>query len=489
MTVEAVPFVIDLRVAAGVLRRRALIILGGILFGALVAAAILLFVPPRFDGRAMMLIRTSTGLDPTAMVKDKMGALSELMPSSLGLGGGSEEELATELALLQSRAVLGAVVDSLSLEIIPKKPDRVPPSSMVDSVRLTGRFKPVKVPLVAGVNRFPNATIWAKQSGEIKLMDREDAIDEVAERLSVRKAGGGAVELTYRARDSISAARVPNLVAAIYMVRRKTVDRGLNQRRLEFLAAKADSVRGDLRHSADVLADVAKRAGAGATPEIQGRALAEETGALEAKLSELKASEAALDSFVNASTQRGFDPRRLAGVPDLLKSPAVNELVSQMAKVETDRTVLLATRPETAPQVVALGRARDSLAGQLMPLATSFRQSLARQRASIEHDLGILHDQISRLPGQAAAVAKEQAEMTRLAAMNAGMGAQVLTARLAALAEGGDVRLIDDAVSPRRVTFPRPLPTIALCLVGGIILGFVIALMGVPLAAERNVIA
>lgn len=487
MTVEAVPFVIDLRVAADVLRRRALVILGGILFGALVAGAILLFVPPRFDGRAMMLIRTSAGLDPTAMVKDKMGALSELMPSSLGLGGGSEEELATELALLQSRAVLGAVVDSLSLEVVPKQPDRVPASAIVDSVRLTGRFKPVKVPLVAGVNRFPNATIWAKQSGEIKLLDREDAIDEVAERLSVRKAGGGAVEITYRGRDSISAARVPNLVSAVYMVRRKTVDRGLNQRRLEFLAAKADSVRGDLRRSADILADVSKRSGAGATPEIEGRALAEQTGALEARLSELKASEAALDSFVNASGQRGFDPRRLAGVPDLLKSPAVNELVSQMAKVETDRTVLLATRPETAPQAIALARARDSLAGQLMPLATSFRQSLARQRASIEHDLAILHDQISRLPGQAAAVAKEQAEMTRLAAMNAGMGAQVLTARLAALAEGGDVRLIDEAVSPRRVTFPRPLPTIALGLVGGAIVGFVLALIGVPLAAPSRI--
>ena len=109
MTVEAVPFVIDLRVAAGVLRRRALVVLGGIILGALAAIAILVFVPPRFDGRAMMLIRTSQTLDPTAMVKDKMGALSELMPSSLGLGGGSEEELATELALLQSRAVLGAV--------------------------------------------------------------------------------------------------------------------------------------------------------------------------------------------------------------------------------------------------------------------------------------------------------------------------------------------------------------------------------------------
>src|SRR5262249_12736225 len=148
-------------------RRRALVVLGGIVAGTLVALAVLVFVTPRFDGRAMMLIRTSSSIDPTAMVKDKMGALSELMPSNLGLGG-SDEELATELALLQSRAVLGAVVDSLSLEVIPRSPSRVPATALVDSVRLTGRFKPIKVPLVAGVNHFPNAAIWAKQGGEAR---------------------------------------------------------------------------------------------------------------------------------------------------------------------------------------------------------------------------------------------------------------------------------------------------------------------------------
>jgi uncharacterized protein involved in exopolysaccharide biosynthesis len=281
----------------------------------------------------------------------------------------------------------------------------------------------------------------------------------------------------------VTAQQVPNLLTAVYMFRRKTVDRGLNQRRLEFLAAKADSVRGDLRQSADVLASVAGRSGSGATPDIAARALAEETGALEAKLSEIRASEAALDSVVATTPGRVLDPRRLAGVPDLLRSPALNDLVGQIAKVETDRTLLLASRPESSPQAVALAHARDSLIAQLLPLATSYRQSLARQRASIERDLGVLHAQLARLPGQSAAVAKEQAELARLSAMNVGMGAQVLSARLAALAEGGDVRLIDEAVAPRRVTFPRPIPTIVIGLVGGALAGLVVVLLGVPVTA------
>jgi uncharacterized protein involved in exopolysaccharide biosynthesis len=231
MTAEPVPVVIDLGVIAGAVRRRARLVVLGIVVGGLTAAGILVFATPRFDGRAMMLIRTSA-VDATSLVKDKLGTLGELMPSNLGLGGGSEEDLATELALLQSRAVIGAVVDSLRLEVIPRTPSRVPPTSVVDSVRDVSRFKPLKLSVVPGVNRMPQAIVWAKRGAEIKLLDREDAIDDVASRLTVRKTGGGAVDIVYHARDSVTAREVPNLLAAIYILRRKTVDRGLNQRRV-----------------------------------------------------------------------------------------------------------------------------------------------------------------------------------------------------------------------------------------------------------------
>jgi tyrosine-protein kinase Etk/Wzc len=480
MTAEAIPLAIDLAAVAAVLRRRVLAAAAGVLLGALVAAAILWLVPPRFDGRAMILIRTSAP-DASAMIRNRLGALAELMPSSLDLGGGAEEELATELALLQSRAVLGAVVDSLRLEVVPRSPSRVPPAAMIDSLRFSSRFAPVKRTLRPGANRLPEGMVWARYGGDVKLFDREDAIDELAKRLSLRKTGGDAVEIGYSARDSNTAAEVPNLVAAIYMARRKTVDRGLNQRRLEFLVAKADSVREDLRRSADALAGVAERNGTGAAPDIIAKALADQIGTLEAKLSEIRAGEVSLDSLVDAVRVRHVDARLLAGFPDLLRSPALNDLISQIAKVETDRTVLLASRTATSPQAVALASARDSLAAQLLPIASAYRQSLARQRQSVERDLAALQTQLGRLPGEAAAIVKEQAEVTRLSQLNAGMGAQVLEARLAALAEGGDVRLIDAAVMPRRVAFPRPLPTIAVCLAVGLLAGVAVALFGGPL--------
>ena len=62
------------------------------------------------------------------------------------------------------------------------------------------------------------------------------------------------------------------------------------------------------------------------------------------------------------------------------------------------------------------------------------------------------------------------------------MGSQLLEARLAAISEGGDVRLIDEAVAPRKVAFPRPSITFAICIVLGLALGISAALVYVPRA-------
>lgn len=212
---------------------------GGVVSGLAVAFAIVLFVPARFDARALVLVRTQeTG---AGAIAGKLGALAQFAPG--GLGGALKDELETELAILQSRAVAGIVVDSLRLQLRIKSPEHSPSVALVDSLQLTGRFRPVAVSLVAGVNTLPQGKIWLKTGApavRAKMMDREDAIDWVDDNFEARKQGGDVVRISFRARDSVTSAAVPNLAIATYLGRRKTVDRGLNQRRLEFLAAKSD---------------------------------------------------------------------------------------------------------------------------------------------------------------------------------------------------------------------------------------------------------
>jgi hypothetical protein len=60
---------------------------------------------------------------------------------------------------------------------------------------------------------------------------------------------------------------------------------------------------------------------------------------------------------------------------------------------------------------------------------------LSRQRASIERDLGSVACATGPTSRPERGRSERQAELARLSAMNVGMGAQVLSARLAALAE------------------------------------------------------
>ncbi|HEY0994977.1 MAG TPA: hypothetical protein VGD77_03200 [Gemmatimonadaceae bacterium] len=477
------PVVLDVGAALAILRRRQRWVLVTAALGLAMGLAVLLLAPSRFSGRTLLLIRTAP--DATSLVARRAsGGLAGLLPGGLG---GSDEELATELTLLSSRSVVGAVVDSLRLQAIPAR-DHVQPREIVDSLRLPGRFRPVSVTLAPGKNAVAGGVVWARQEAKVKLVDREDAIDAVQERLSVVRAGGDAVELRYAARDSLTAAQVPNLAAEVYIVRRRTVDRGLNQRRLEFLAAKDDSVRLELQRSASALAGAQERSGGGADPQDAGKALAERLSLLDQRISEIRAGERALDSLLEGARSGRVDARAIAGFPDLLRSPAVNDIVSQVARLDMERTVALSRSAPGAPQVQALARARDSAVAQLLPIASTYRSSLARQRLSLERDRDELRRQIGRMPRQGVGVLQERAELERLAQLNMGMGAQVLEARLAALLEGGDVRLVDPAVPPRRVTFPRPLPTLAAGLLGGLLLGVLLAFLrdtrGAPLPAE-----
>ena len=457
------------------------LVLGATGAGLFVGLGVLFFAPARFDGSALVLIRTESDALNAAVT----GALPvQGLPTSF-LGGGLKDELETELAILQSRAVAAVVVDSLRLQLRAVSPSRIAPLSFVDSMRLPGRFQKFTASLVPGRNELPPGVVYvratAPRSLRVKVSDREDAIDEFTDRLNVRKAGGEVVRVTYQARDSVTAAAAPNLLVATYLVRRKTVDRGLNQRRFEFMANASDSIAREMRAAADVRRAIQD---ANNLPALEptARALIEQAVDLETKLTVQRAEEVAFDSALSA----GGDVRRLAAIPAFLRSPAVNDLVAELAKLETERQSLLATAPPTAPAVRAVELAKDSLRAQLAPMASTYRTSLVEQRRVLQNDLAATRQRIKQLPAAGEALFLAESRLGRLSVLDNGMGQQVLQARLAALSEGGDVRVIDPAVSPRKVAFPRPALTLAAATALGLLLGLGLALIRTPRVAAAS---
>jgi tyrosine-protein kinase Etk/Wzc len=289
------------------------------------------------------------------------------------------------------------------------------------------------------------------------------------------------VEIAFEARDSLTAAAVPNLIAARYMERRRTVDRGLNQRRVEFLEAQTDSVRRALREAAGSLRS-AQEGGRVVSLELAERAEVEGRIALQARLGETDAEFAALERLI--AEVGSDDPRRLAGFPALLRSPAVNDLVSEMSRLGTERALLLADATERAPRVQAIDAALAQLRAQVMPLARTYAQALDTQREAYRAQIATSRTRSSALPRAAEALLLREAEVQGLGRLALALEAQLLDARLAALGEGGDVRVVDAAVVPRKVSFPRKAPTLAVGLLLGLAFGTLAAL--VPLGATRD---
>lgn len=452
---------LELSDVTATLRRGVLVIAIGGIVGLLLAVLVVLFAPARFDGRALVLVRTQQ-LSAGSLVAEQFGALAPLAGDALGLGE-SGDAIKTELALLQSRALLGDVVDSLKLQL---RAGRVAPVTLAVEIPRDERFKPRSVELPDG--------------GSAKLYDREDAIDDLAKRLSVSVSGGEAIEIAYKSRDSLSAALVPNLLAARYLERRKTVDRGLNQRRVEFLQAQSDSVGRALAAAIDASRRAAQQGGSMAA-EASERAELEQRTALALQLVESQGELQALEALL--ADLSANESQRLAGFPSLLRSPAINELVAELARRSTERTVLLGTVTARDPRVIALDSAIVELRGQLRPLALTYADALRARVKTLGEQVNASEGRSRALPAVAAQLFSTQAEVERLSRLNLALAAQLLEARLAALAEGGDVRVVDPAVSPRRVTFPRPMRTLATGLAAGLVLGLFAALL--PLLGSR----
>lgn len=426
-------------------------VVGGALGGALLGAALLWVIPARFPGRSMVFVRTAA--NPSALMRSQLGVLGDLGAGALAPTGG---ELKTEIALLESRALLGEVVDSLRLQY---RAGREHWSIGIDTLRPpAGRFRPRKA-LIAG--------------RRVRLVDREDAITDLAKRVQIEQIGGDMLAVQVSAADSLLSAAIPNLLIARYIDRRRVVDRGTNRERVIFLRAQADSVRTALEAGTAKVRASQERSGVLAV-EVTAPALEEARQVSEARLTTLRAEAEALDGLL-ASLDDG-DPRRVAGNPSFVKSPALNQLVVQLAELEVERQRLLATLTPSAPLVQSTDSAIVGLRSQLVPMARTYSEGLAGQIAVESDRVASLQRSLASVPRAGETLQREQAEVEVLGKMLTAVSTQLLEARLLAIDEGGVVRVIDVAVPPRKPSFPAPVWTILLGMVLGLGLGVFVAI-------------
>ena len=488
---------IDLADIARSLRRGWRWILGGLLAGGLVALLVILFSPRRFNAGASAIIRSAP--EPGAGLLSRLGDGAAGAGAASLLGAGASAPIETDIQILSSRAVVGAVVDSLLLQVEVRTPS-VPAISILRAARLPGAFKHLDVSLrrtaagryhyeagatsgdVAGgaTISLPVGTLTLRDAlpdaTTLRLYDREDAVRRTAKNLAVSKAGGEVVRVAYRARDSLTAANVPNAVLVDYLARRKTDDRGANAHRVEFLLVQIDSTA-VLQASAEERLRLFQEQSGLIDPQVIGKLELETMADLRKSFGALQVEEGALDQLLAQVASGHMTARQLAAFPTFLKSPGINDLLRQLSELDTERSKLLERRLETDDGVVALSRSIANIEGQLVPLARAYSGALRQQRADLTAQIGAVTSRLTTFPGSAQSAARNTREVLRLTQLSLALQSQLVQARLAAISEGGDVRALDRAVAPKEPAFPEPWLTSGLGLGVGLLIGLAAAIV------------
>jgi tyrosine-protein kinase Etk/Wzc len=490
---------VELReISAAILRGR-IWIAAGAAVGLLVGAAVAFGIAPRYEARTSVLIQSETD--------NGISALSKLSGLLGGMGGGlSGSKLETEVAIFQSRTVIGEVVDSLGLQVEVLEPAAAAPLALFSAVRVDARtegheysferagngyevsgdgFRGTAVPGTAV--RLPDAVLTLAATGlpakfRIELMDRESAVDKVEKALDLSTEQGDLVEVKFRAKAPAVSAGVLNGMVSTYLRRRTTTDRGTNQHRYEFLSEHVDSITHQLMRAEEALRQDQETSGV-LDPEVQGQTELERAMEVQAELEGTAVEARALEQIVARGRSGGhIAARELAAYPSLLKNPAVADQLSRLLEMETQRTKLLGSVRENDPQIGTLNRMISEADSQLMLLAENYLSGLHRQEEGLRRDLASYRSRLGVLPAKAETAYRRQREVKRLSETLIAIQSQLVQAQLDAITEGGQVRQVDVAVRPDRPAFPNK----PLSLFGGLLGGIFFGIVGGVAAGRRR---
>ena len=467
--------------------------------GLLLAGAVLLFAPRRFDGKASVFARPGNAGGGSSISGRMTGGLGELLG---GLGGlGLSGSIETELQLLRSRTLAGLVVDSLELQFRVREPARVAPSALIADSDLPGAFQPRtyqfersgngsfvteyegrRFELVPGTPGQLDIGTVTLHSGNLpqhftaKIYDREEAIDRFTKRLTATKAGGEMANVRFRGDDSLTAAAATNSLIKFYLDRRKTVDRGTNERRVEYVSAQLDSTAVQLALAESNLRKYQEQSGI-LDAEVMGQVELEALAEMRLAYTQLQIDEAAIRQLLAQAENGSITSRDLAAYPSFTGGSPVTPLAQQLSDLEGQRIRLLERRTERDPEVRALDSTSSVIAANILSMARSYASSVTRQRQQMQSRVDSIQGSLLALPAAAETGGRLQRDVKRLTAIYTALEAQLVEARLGAIGEGGEVRQVDVAMPQRKPAFPKPWLTMSLGGAGGLLAGLVAALM------------
>jgi tyrosine-protein kinase Etk/Wzc len=411
----------------------------------------------------------------------------------------------TEMALIESRRVVGPVVDLADLHVAVRMPDgNERPEEVfalfeagtdaiagtyeisrdtrgIWTVRETdagdeplGTAGPGTVLRFAGVTADPaDIDIPADEPFSVVITPFSQAVAATQGRIDVESVHRDAdlVRVTCTGKTPEQARWLCDEISNSYLTLRSGLQTVEAATAAEFLTAQTEVVRQRLVSAEDSLRAYARREQA-VDLQTQAAEGIRQNAALWAQREQLRAEHASLSALI-ARVEGGDDGsqtyRDLASFPTFLDSrnQTVPGLFATLITLEDRRSDLAVNRSESDYELLAIDQRIAEVERQLLTLASSYDQALSTQIESLDRALVNSGAVLSNIPRQQIETARLERGVRLLEELYGFLQTRLQEAELAEAIELPGVRVVDQASLPYRHSSPRR----GLNLILGILLG------------------
>ena len=491
---------ISLRQMFGVLRRHYRVVLALTVLGVFTAGFMVYKSPASYQAQATLRLAG----ERRALTGQIEGPAPDISRST--------DPILSVLELIQSRGVMGAVVDSLGLRLTSITEDfgtslldgiGVDSQATSDTIFATFYQNGVKAnlgdreararygeTLNLGPVRFSVISRPSLPSANLYVVPREMAIDRLlAGVLVTQRPGTDIIDVRYYSGNARRSQRVVNSTVLAFQRLNILSAKQKSQRRREFLEGQQKQTDSLLTR---VQADLAAFRSRQQLASSQNALDAQQTSmlALEARRSELEADRTTFAALL-AQVKRGGEAgesealRALASSPALADNPTVSNYYRQIDILQY-RLDSMTTGPwkaaPTNPDLVQLKSLITSVKGQL-------RQAVASHISTLDARIGSLRDLRARsgaslqvLPAMAEEEARLTSRVQTLTSTSDQVRQEYQRARMSEEVEAGDVDIVNLADAP----YAPILVAAPLKLSLGLLLGFLLGMGGAFLLEAMN---
>jgi|CXWL01.1.fsa_nt_gi capsular exopolysaccharide synthesis family protein len=445
---------------------------------------------PRYEAAASLRITNDEGGVPG------LEALSQI--------GGGGNEVNTELEVLRSRTLAGAVVDQHDLRLAVMTPTKTLRGDVLsrlvvsDSARV-GRYRlhragreitvigpdslTVRAPIgetavIGGMSLTPTADAAMAGDVVLEVQSREEAITTLVEALQVARPSRDAniLVVRYRGTDPTLVQAVPNALVQAFVSRRVGTRKTGARSTVEFLRGQLDTLQGEMRASEDSLQHF-REAERVVSIEQQASVSVGKLAELQADRNQAAAELAAIEATLaeaRARSQVAGSPspyRRLLAFPTLLRNPVISTLLQSVTTLENERATLLVRRTDRDPDVAALTGQIAAVEGQIAGVVVTYTDGLRQQVVAFDRSLAQSGAQLDKIPAKEIRLAQLLRSTTVLTELSTLLQTRLKEAEISEAVEDPSAQVVDFAERPVVAVSPRPALNLALATLLGLLLG------------------